>query len=101
MDFRRSPLAYAVARERRPNLVRSSRGNSQVTARGIRVNAVSPGVIQTPDHAPDTYDGLAALRPLGRVGQVSDIVGGILYLEASLFVTGGILHIDGGQSAGH
>ena len=69
--------------------------------RGIRVNAVSPGVIQTPEHAPETYDGLAALHPLGRVGQVSDVVDGILYLESAPFVTGEILHIDGGQVAGH
>ena len=72
----------------------------EYAARGIRVNAVSPGVIQTPEHAPDTYDGLAALHPLGRVGQVSDIVDGILFLESSPFVTGQILHVDGGQIAG-
>ena len=72
----------------------------EYAGRGIRVNAVSPGVIQTPEHAPETYDGLAALHPLGRVGQVSDVVDGILYLESSPFVTGEILHIDGGQIAG-
>ena len=44
---------------------------------------------------------LAGLHPLGRVGQVSDIVGGILFLESSPFITGEILHIDGGQIAGH
>lgn len=68
--------------------------------RGIRVNAVSPGVIQTPEHAPETYAGLAALHPLARVGQVSDVVDGILYLESAPFVTGEILHIDGGPVAG-
>jgi NAD(P)-dependent dehydrogenase (short-subunit alcohol dehydrogenase family) len=72
----------------------------EYAARGIRVNAVSPGVVQTPEHAPDTYDGLAALHPLGRVGQVSDVVDGILYLESATFVTGQVLHVDGGQSAG-
>ncbi len=73
----------------------------EYATRGIRVNAVSPGVIQTPLNAPDSYDAAAALQPLGRVGQVSDIVEGILFLESSPFVTGEILHIDGGQSAGH
>jgi NAD(P)-dependent dehydrogenase (short-subunit alcohol dehydrogenase family) len=73
----------------------------EYAAHGIRVNAVSPGVIQTPEHAPESYDALAALHPLGRVGRVSDIVDGILYLESSPFVTGEILHIDGGQIAGH
>ena len=41
------------------------------------------------------------MHPLGHVGQVSDIVSGILFLESSPFVTGEILHIDGGQIAGH
>jgi NAD(P)-dependent dehydrogenase (short-subunit alcohol dehydrogenase family) len=73
----------------------------EFASRGIRVNAVSPGVVQTPVHAPETYDGLAELHPLGRVGQVGDIVDGILFLESSPFITGEILHIDGGQIAGH
>jgi NAD(P)-dependent dehydrogenase (short-subunit alcohol dehydrogenase family) len=68
---------------------------------GIRVNAVSPANIQTPMHAPETYDALAGRIPLGRVGQISDVVDGILFLEASPYITGEILHIDGGQIAGH
>jgi NAD(P)-dependent dehydrogenase (short-subunit alcohol dehydrogenase family) len=52
-------------------------------------------------HARESYDALAELTPLGRVGQVSDIVDGILFLESSPFITGEILHIDGGQIAGH
>jgi NAD(P)-dependent dehydrogenase (short-subunit alcohol dehydrogenase family) len=68
---------------------------------GVRVNAVSPGIIQTPMHAPESYDGLAGLHPVGRMGTTSDIVDGVLYLENAPFVTGEILHIDGGQSAGH
>jgi len=74
----------------------------EYASRGIRVNAVSPGIIQTPVHPADSYDGLGdRLPPLGRVGQVSDVVDGILFLEASPYITGEILHIDGGQSAGH
>src|SRR6202012_5779788 len=65
-----------------------------------RVNAVSLGVIKTPDHDPASYDGLAALHPLGRVGEVSDVVDAILYLERATFVTGETLHVDGGQAAG-
>jgi NAD(P)-dependent dehydrogenase (short-subunit alcohol dehydrogenase family) len=45
--------------------------------------------------------GMAALHPIGRVGEIEDVVGGVLYLESAPFVTGEILHIDGGQSAGH
>jgi NAD(P)-dependent dehydrogenase (short-subunit alcohol dehydrogenase family) len=73
----------------------------EYASRGIRVNAVAPGVIQTPGNPPESYDALAGLQPLGRVGQVSDIVDGILFLESSPFITGEILHIDGGQIAGH
>jgi NAD(P)-dependent dehydrogenase (short-subunit alcohol dehydrogenase family) len=74
----------------------------EYASRGIRVNAVSPGIIQTPMHPADSYEELGdQLPPLGRVGQVSDVVDGILFLEASPYITGEILHIDGGQTAGH
>jgi NAD(P)-dependent dehydrogenase (short-subunit alcohol dehydrogenase family) len=49
----------------------------------------------------DTYAQLDGLHPIGHMGEISDIVGAILYLESAPFVTGEILHIDGGQSAGH
>jgi NAD(P)-dependent dehydrogenase (short-subunit alcohol dehydrogenase family) len=73
----------------------------EYAARGVRVNAVSLGVIRTPIHDPASYEGMETLHPLGRVGEISDVVDGILYLERASFVTGEILHIDGGQSAGH
>jgi NAD(P)-dependent dehydrogenase (short-subunit alcohol dehydrogenase family) len=73
----------------------------EYASRGVRVNAVAPGVVKTPLHDPDSYKGLGALHPVGRVGEISDIVDGILYLERATFVTGEILHIDGGQAAGH
>jgi NAD(P)-dependent dehydrogenase (short-subunit alcohol dehydrogenase family) len=69
--------------------------------RGIRVNAVAPGIIKSPMHPVDTYAQLGALHPVGRMGEISDIVDAILYLESAGFVTGEILHVDGGQSAGH
>jgi NAD(P)-dependent dehydrogenase (short-subunit alcohol dehydrogenase family) len=74
---------------------------TEYAATGIRVNAVSPGVIKTPMHAPETYEGLATLHPMGRLGEVSDIVPAVMYLESAPFVTGEFLHVDGGQSAGH
>ena len=73
----------------------------EYASRGIRANAVAPGVIQTPLHPPEEYAGLGPRIPLGRVGQVSDVVGGVLYLESAPYVSGVILHIDGGQIAGH
>jgi NAD(P)-dependent dehydrogenase (short-subunit alcohol dehydrogenase family) len=69
--------------------------------KGIRVNAVAPGVIKTPMHTPDTHEFLAALHPVGRMGEAKDIVDAVLFLESAAFVTGEILHVDGGQSAGH
>jgi NAD(P)-dependent dehydrogenase (short-subunit alcohol dehydrogenase family) len=69
--------------------------------RGIRVNAVALGIIRTPMHPVETHAQLANLHPVGRMGEISDVVGAILYLEAAGFVTGEILHVDGGQSAGH
>ena len=73
----------------------------EYAAYGIRVNAVSPGIIQTPDHPPKSYEHLGGRPPpLGRAGQVSDVVGGVLFLESSPYITGEILHIDGGQTAG-
>ncbi len=74
----------------------------EYASRGIRVNAVSPGIIQTPVHPVESYAGLGSqLPPVGHVGQVRDIVDGILFLESSPFINGEVLHIDGGQIAGH
>jgi NAD(P)-dependent dehydrogenase (short-subunit alcohol dehydrogenase family) len=68
---------------------------------GIRANAVAPGIIKSPMHAPETHAALGALHPMGHMGEMSDIVNAILYLDSAPFVTGEILHVDGGQSAGH
>ena len=73
----------------------------EYAGRGVRVNAVSPGVINTPMHGPETHEFLAKLHPVARMGEVRDIVDAVLYLEGAGFVTGEILHVDGGQSAGH
>ena len=73
----------------------------EYASRGIRFNAVSPGIIQTPLHAPETHATYAALHPVGRMGTIDDIVRGVLYLEQAPFVTGEFLHVDGGQSAGN
>jgi NAD(P)-dependent dehydrogenase (short-subunit alcohol dehydrogenase family) len=68
---------------------------------GLRVNAVAPGVIKTPMHAPETHASLAGLHPLGRMGEVREVVEAVLYLESATFVTGETLHVDGGAHAGH
>jgi NAD(P)-dependent dehydrogenase (short-subunit alcohol dehydrogenase family) len=73
----------------------------EYAGRGIRANAVALGIIATPMHPASTHDALAAMHPLGRIGEISDVVDAVVYLENAPFVTGEILHVDGGQSAGH
>ncbi|KXU84384.1 3-oxoacyl-ACP reductase [Paraburkholderia monticola] len=72
----------------------------EYASRGIRVNAVAPGIIKSPMHAPETHEALGAFHPLGRMGEMSDIADAILFLDSAPFITGEILHVDGGQSAG-
>jgi NAD(P)-dependent dehydrogenase (short-subunit alcohol dehydrogenase family) len=72
----------------------------EYASRGIRVNAVSPGAVRTPMHSPQTHEFLAGLQPMGRMGEVQEILDAVLYLEKAAFVTGEILHVDGGASAG-
>src|SRR5450432_2615913 len=72
----------------------------EVAKRGVRVNAVAPGAVKTPMHAPATHDFLAKIHPVGRMGEVQDIVDAVLFLESASFVTGEILHVDGGAAAG-
>jgi NAD(P)-dependent dehydrogenase (short-subunit alcohol dehydrogenase family) len=82
-------------------LVAASRSLAiEYASRGVRVNAVSLGIIRTPGHDPASYTALGPLHPLGRVGEISDVVDAILYLERAGFVTGETLHVDGGQAAG-
>src|SRR6516164_8730015 len=73
----------------------------EYAGRGVRVNAVSAGIIKTPMHPAETHQALALLHPMGRMGEISDIVEGVMYLESAQFVTGEVLHVDGGQAAGH
>lgn len=73
----------------------------EYASRNIRVNAVAPGIIQTPMHAPEMHAALAELHPMKRMGNVTDISQAVMYLEDAGFVTGEILHVDGGQIAGH
>jgi NAD(P)-dependent dehydrogenase (short-subunit alcohol dehydrogenase family) len=75
----------------------------EYATRNVRVNAVAPGVIQTPMHPPESYTSGEGERlpPVGHVGQISDIVRGIMFLESSPYVTGAILNIDGGRTAGY
>ena len=102
VDHARSGSPSALASLTKGGLAAVARSLAiEYAARGVRVNAVSLGVIKTPMHDPSEYDAMAAVHPLGRAGEIADVVDGILYLERATFVTGETLHIDGGQAAGH
>ena len=72
----------------------------EYASRNVRVNAVSPGAIATPMHAPDAHGFLATLQPMGRMGETQEVVDAVMYLERATFVTGEIMHVDGGASSG-
>jgi len=67
---------------------------------GIRVNAVAPGIVDTPMHKNDPKEFLKSLSPLGRIADVQDIVDAVLYLTEARQVTGEVLHVDGGAHVG-
>jgi NAD(P)-dependent dehydrogenase (short-subunit alcohol dehydrogenase family) len=72
----------------------------EYAANNIRFNTVSPGIINTPMHAKDNHAALAKFHPLGRMGEISDIVDAVLYLQNATFVTGENIRVDGGVHAG-
>ena len=67
---------------------------------GIRVNAVAPGIVDTPMHKSDPKDFLKTLQPMGQISDAKDIVDAILYLTEARQVTGEVLHVDGGAHVG-
>ena len=67
---------------------------------GIRVNTVAPGVVNTPMHANDDHEFLKKLHPIRRLAEIPELVDAVLYLTSATFVTGEVLHIDGGAHAG-
>ena len=72
----------------------------EYVADGIRVNTISPGVVDTPMHANDDHEQLNKLHPVPRLVQVSEIVDALLYLQSAPMVNGENIRIDGGAHAG-
>ncbi|MEX6509076.1 SDR family NAD(P)-dependent oxidoreductase [Jiella sp. M17.18] len=95
----RSPAFLAMLTKGGMNSATKSLAIEYAT-RGIRVNAVAPGVMRTPMHDPKIIEQLAAFHPMNKLGEVEDIVRAVLYLEDAVFSTGEILHVDGGLIAG-
>lgn len=67
---------------------------------GIRINTIGAGIIKTPMHKPETHDALKGSNPVGRLGEVQEVVDAVMYLTDATFTTGEILHVDGGSHAG-
>ena len=72
----------------------------ELSPHNIKVNAVAPGIIDTPMHDPAHRDFLNHLAPAGRVGTIEEIAEAVLYLAGADFTTGAILPVDGGMSTG-
>jgi NAD(P)-dependent dehydrogenase (short-subunit alcohol dehydrogenase family) len=72
----------------------------EYAADGIRVNAIAPGIVDTPMHKPEHHDALGRLHPIARLASVDEIVQAALFLVRSTFITGEILYVDGGAQAG-
>ena len=102
VEYANSNIPSVIASITKGGLAAATRSLAiEYAERGIRVNAIAPGIIKTPMHAPETHETLAGFHPMKRMGEVSDIVQAILYLEDAGFVTGETMHVDGGQIAGH
>jgi len=72
----------------------------EYVADGVRVNTISPGVVDTPMHAHDDQEFLRKLHPIPRLVQISDIVDALFYLQSAPMVNGENIRIDGGAHAG-
>lgn len=72
----------------------------ELAAKGVRVNAIAPGIIDTPLYTPDAHDFLKTLSPMKRIGRSDQIVDAALYLTDAEFTTGVVLPVDGGMTSG-
>lgn len=72
----------------------------ELAPHNVQVNAVAPGIVDTPLYTPDMHGFLATLSPTGRIGTVDEIAAAVMYLGDAPFTTGVVLPVDGGMSAG-
>jgi NAD(P)-dependent dehydrogenase (short-subunit alcohol dehydrogenase family) len=72
----------------------------EYAAQGIRVNAIAPGIVDTPMHKPEHHESLTRMHPIKRLATVAEIVDTALFLARASFITGEIIYVDGGAQAG-
>ena len=72
----------------------------EYAASGIRANTIAVGIIDTPMHPKENHGFLQGLSPAGRIGTPLEVADAVLYLESAAFVSGEVLHVDGGAHAG-
>jgi NAD(P)-dependent dehydrogenase (short-subunit alcohol dehydrogenase family) len=72
----------------------------EYAGQGIRINAVALGAIKTPMHKIEAHDFSKRLQPIGRMGEIDEVVDAVMYLNDATFITGEVLHVDGGAHAG-
>jgi NAD(P)-dependent dehydrogenase (short-subunit alcohol dehydrogenase family) len=72
----------------------------EYAGQGIRINAVALGAIKTPMHKIEAHDFLKRLQPIGSMGEIDEVVDAVMYLNDATFITGEVLHVDGGAHAG-
>lgn len=72
----------------------------EYAADGIRVNAVAPGIVDTPMHKREHHESLKRLHPIKRLATVEEVVEAVLFLVRAPFITGEVIHVDGGAHAG-
>ena len=94
-------LAYNASKHAVIGMTKSA--SLQYAAKGIRVNAIAPGYIETglvnKEALGSFYDGLVAKHPLGRLGEPKEIAHAIVFLVENEFVTGSTVLVDGGYTA--
>jgi NAD(P)-dependent dehydrogenase (short-subunit alcohol dehydrogenase family) len=73
---------------------------TEYAKKNIRFNAVAPGVVDTPMHQKDDKTHLSSLNPMGIVADAQDIADAVMYLTEARYVTGEVLHVDGGAHMG-
>jgi NAD(P)-dependent dehydrogenase (short-subunit alcohol dehydrogenase family) len=94
-----APASVAMITKGGLNAITLSLAN-EYAKKNIRFNAVAPGSVDTPLHKNNPKDFLETLSPMGTVSGVKDIAEAVVYLTEARYVTGEVLHVDGGAHAG-